>query len=225
MPEASRVPSRLSGGQPRRQLPTNADLEKKRQTDRASQRVVRERMKNYISHLESLVDTLQKSQQDERLQNMTFQCKQLYQENERLRNVITGISRMVRGVEISDSGKDLTPLQPATSAESVAIQKQPITSLANKNDFISTHPLQNEQPQPQSPLWVEEQTLAPKAFMACTGSSCSKPRSSIEVSETFAFDSEACLLNLLVHVPQLTPQMPRMGFLLMEMRMYTLLPW
>jgi hypothetical protein len=99
MPEAA-TRSRRSG--PRSHVPANALLEKKRQTDRESQRVVRERTKKYISHLENLVDTLQKSQQDERLQQMTIQCKQLHDENERLKIAMASITKTIRGVETLD---------------------------------------------------------------------------------------------------------------------------
>jgi hypothetical protein len=95
-----RLSSRRSGA--RSHVPANALLEKKRQTDRQSQRVVRDRTKKYISHLENLVDTLQKNQQDERLQRMTLQCKRLHDENEQLRNAITSITRTIQGVDKLD---------------------------------------------------------------------------------------------------------------------------
>ena len=83
--------------------PPDALLEKKRATDRQSQRVVRERTKKYIAHLENMVEVLQKNQQDERLQLVTVQCNRLLDENEQLRSAILSIKRAVQGVEQLDS--------------------------------------------------------------------------------------------------------------------------
>ena len=87
-------------------VPPDAVLEKKRATDRQSQRVVRERTKKYIAHLENMVEVLQKNQQDERLQLLTDQCNRLLEENEQLRSAILSIKRAVQGVEQLDSVKN-----------------------------------------------------------------------------------------------------------------------
>lgn len=83
-------------------VPPDALLEKKRATDRQSQRVVRERTKKYIAHLENMVEVLQKNQQDERLQLLTDQCNRLLEENEQLRSAMLSIKRAVKGVEQLD---------------------------------------------------------------------------------------------------------------------------
>ncbi|KAH8586968.1 hypothetical protein B0O99DRAFT_643118 [Bisporella sp. PMI_857] len=195
MPIASRVPSRLNARQsgPRRQSRPNVDLERKRKTDRESQRAVRERTKNYISHLENLVDTLQKNQHDQRLQNMTVQYTQLHEENEKLRNVVTSISRMIRGVELLDSAKYSTKLNPAMSAESMPSQKHHPAFVVNSHDLLPILPCQNVQWQPHSPCIVRQQTVALNTFTPYAGPSCSKSRSPIQASETSTFDFEACL--------------------------------
>jgi hypothetical protein len=87
-------------------VPHDALLEKKRATDRQSQRVVRERTKKYIAHLENMVEVLQNNQQDERLQLLTDQCNRLLEENEQLRSAIFSIKRAVQGVEQLDSVKN-----------------------------------------------------------------------------------------------------------------------
>jgi hypothetical protein len=112
-------PSQLLATAPasKRRAMTGTRLEKKRQTDRESQRTVRERTKKYISHLESLVETLQKSQQDERLQRMAEQCQELRHENEQLKSIFTGIRKMIRGIEVpkmDGNGPKLLP--PDTSS-------------------------------------------------------------------------------------------------------------
>ena len=100
----------------KRRAMTGTRLEKKRETDRESQRAVRERTRNYISHLESLVETFQKSQQDERLQSMAQQCQELRDENERLKSIFTGVMRMIRGIEVPNpDGNGPSMFPPATS--------------------------------------------------------------------------------------------------------------
>ena len=96
MPETTRTSIRRKA---KSHVPPDALLEKKRATDRQSQRVVRERTKKYIAHLENMVEVLQKNQQDERLQLVTDRCNRLLEENEQLRRAILSIKRAVQGVE------------------------------------------------------------------------------------------------------------------------------
>jgi hypothetical protein len=97
-------------------VPPDAVREKKRATDRESQRVVRERTKKYIAHLENMVEVLQQNQQDERLQLLTARCNRLLDENEQLRSAILSIKRAVQGVEQLDSvNKNFTVTQNAAS--------------------------------------------------------------------------------------------------------------
>jgi hypothetical protein len=118
---------------------TGARLEKKRETDRESQRAVRERTRKYISHLESLVETLQTSQQDERLQRMAQQCKELHDENEQLKSILFGINRMIRGIEVPKLvGNDPNMSPPAPT--SVAIQQRHGGSTTG--DFLVNYPSQ-----------------------------------------------------------------------------------
>jgi hypothetical protein len=100
MPETTRTSMRRKA---KSHVPPDALLEKKRATDRQSQRVVRERTKKYIAHLENMVEVLQKNQQDERLQLVTAQCNRLLDENEQLRKAILSIKRAVQGVEVEQS--------------------------------------------------------------------------------------------------------------------------
>ncbi|KAL5315366.1 hypothetical protein ACEPPN_016233 [Leptodophora sp. 'Broadleaf-Isolate-01'] len=109
MPEPSSPPP---SQQASRSKHKGQNIERKRQTDRESQRVVRERTKKYISHLENLVDTLQKCQRDERLQSMAQHCKELHDENEMLRSSLTCITRIIRGVEMPE-GPESISTQPA----------------------------------------------------------------------------------------------------------------
>jgi hypothetical protein len=114
MAETTRTSIRRKG---KAHVPPDALLEKKRATDRQSQRVVRERTKKYIAHLENMVEVLQKNQQDERLQLLTDQCNRLLEENEQLRSAILIIKRAVQGVEQLDSVKNnFTETQNSLSA-------------------------------------------------------------------------------------------------------------
>lgn len=159
------------------------NLERKRQTDRESQRVVRERTKRYITYLENLVDTLQTSQQDERLQSMTLRCKVLYEENERLRNSIHSITRIIKGVEITDqvenNGIAAQPDQPT-------IQEQPDSALA-MSESPPTAQLRHEQKPTQEALLAEESGSLKAGIIS------SEPnlRSPLPASESIAFDTAA----------------------------------
>jgi hypothetical protein len=100
MPETTRTSIRRKA---KNHVPPDALRDKKRATDRQSQRAVRERTKKYIAHLENMVEVLQKNQRDERLQLVTIQCNNLLDENEQLRSAILSIKRAVQAVEQLDS--------------------------------------------------------------------------------------------------------------------------
>nr|QCL09087.1 DmxL4 [Cryptosporiopsis sp. 8999] len=146
-------------GSPKRRAMTGRRREKKRETDRESQRHVRERTKKYISHLETLVEALQKSQQDKRLQSMTLQCKELRHENEQLRSIITGINRMVRGIEIPNSvNKDPRLWSPVPSS---AVNLERPRASEVEEDFPPVCPPQNAPVDLQQPIpYTTEHQLA-----------------------------------------------------------------
>jgi hypothetical protein len=145
---------------------TGTRLEKKRETDRESQRAVRERTRKYISHLEGLVETFQKSQQDERLQRMAQQCQELRDENERLKSIFTGVMRMIRGIEVPKSdGNSPNMLPPATS--SIA-QQQQRHDAPTKGHCLANYPSQDADSWQNSLSCTAEQRLAQDHF-ACHG--------------------------------------------------------
>lgn len=76
-----------------------AHLEKRRMADRESQRAGRERTKNHIRHLEKLVESLQKSEDNDRLGALMEQCQELRGQNEQLMSVISNIGRMCKSIE------------------------------------------------------------------------------------------------------------------------------
>lgn len=99
-------------------MPAEVLRDKKRATDRQSQRVVRERTKKYIAHLENMVEVLQNNQQDERLQLVTAQCNKLLDENEQLRSAILSIKRAVQAVEQVDSTNNNSSETQSSAARS-----------------------------------------------------------------------------------------------------------
>jgi hypothetical protein len=129
----SLVPSGQQSGSKRQNL-SGARLEKKRRAGRESQRAGRERTRNYILHLEKLVESLKQGQEDERLQTLTRKCQELRQQNERLITIFTSISRLARSADILDvNGNSLSDsisspqrAASATTTESVADQQPPV---------------------------------------------------------------------------------------------------
>jgi hypothetical protein len=129
----SSAPSGQQSGSKRQNL-SGARLEKKRKTDRESQRAGRERTRNYILYLEKLVESLKQGQEDERLQTLTRQFQELRQQNERLMTIFNSIGRLARSADILDvNGNNLSdstssPLRAtsATRTESVADQQPPL---------------------------------------------------------------------------------------------------
>ena len=79
-----------------RQHLSAAHLEKRRMADRESQRAGRERTKNHIRHLEKLVESLQKTEDNDRLEALMVQCQELRGQNEQLMSVISNIGRMCK---------------------------------------------------------------------------------------------------------------------------------
>jgi hypothetical protein len=67
--------------------------------DRESQRAGRERTKNHIRHLEKLVESLQKTEDNDRLEALMVQCQELRGQNEQLMSVISNIGRMCKTIE------------------------------------------------------------------------------------------------------------------------------
>lgn len=82
-----------------RQHLSAAHLEKRRMADRESQRAGRERTKNHIRHLEKLVESLQKTEDNDRLEALMVQCQELRGQNEQLMSVISNIGRMCKTIE------------------------------------------------------------------------------------------------------------------------------
>ncbi|KAH8706046.1 hypothetical protein BGW36DRAFT_457370 [Talaromyces proteolyticus] len=102
------ITSSLSHGRPSgrtRQVLDSARRAKKRETDRQSQRTVRERTKTYISYLEKLVTALGQSKENGQFETLIQQLQKEREEKERLKDTMTSIGKLVRGVEISDCPK------------------------------------------------------------------------------------------------------------------------
>jgi hypothetical protein len=158
MPERS-LPSSVprterSGLQPR--TVSSARLEKKRRTDRESQRAGRERTRNYILHLEKLVESLKKGPGDDRLGTLIQQCQQLREQNERLKATIANIGRLAGSADLLDIARDnptdsaASPLgatsstvtestadyQPAVNAVSVMERVTPVVPYSNPPSWV-----------------------------------------------------------------------------------------
>jgi hypothetical protein len=87
-----------SGPETRRSKLDPARLERKRATDRESQRVIRARTKSYIEHLESTIQQLEQSATDHRTRSLVQTVAEQHAEIERLRGVIRTVNRMLGDV-------------------------------------------------------------------------------------------------------------------------------
>lgn len=110
-----------------RQNLSAAHLEKRRMADRESQRAGRERTKNHIRHLEKLVESLQKAEDNDRLGALMEQCQELRGQNEQLMSVISNIGRLCKSIEHPDETRTRSDISPAfkTSMERDLHQQPP----------------------------------------------------------------------------------------------------
>jgi hypothetical protein len=181
--------------------PPDALLEKKRATDRQSQRVVREWTKKYIAHLENMVEVLQKNQQDERLQLVTARCNRLLEENEQLRSAILSIKRAIQGVEQLDSvNNNFTEIQGAL-AESEK-NNQPAYTSPSISDAQGRSPTQPI-PTPASMSFALPSSPVSSPPIKPSDRVLSFPSSEIEDQEAHVFvvisnllrQAETCIIN------------------------------
>jgi hypothetical protein len=103
------------------------------------------------------VETLQKSQHEERLEAMILQCKALHEENGRLRHIIASITRLARGVEEVTEATDKGPEQQRKESSEPGpadSERNNPRSNSNSNEFLSIAPRQEEHQQPQ--IFLEE---------------------------------------------------------------------
>ncbi|KFY24160.1 hypothetical protein V491_02280 [Pseudogymnoascus sp. VKM F-3775] len=133
-----------------RQNLSAAHLERRRMADRESQRAGRERTKNHIRHLEKLVESLQKTEDNDRLGALMEQCQELRGQNEQLMSVISNIGRMCKSIERPNETRirpSFSPnVAPKTSIEP-DLQQQPLHSRFSIGDIWPSVPAHEDQPQ------------------------------------------------------------------------------
>lgn len=108
---------------------TGSRLERKRKTDREAQRMARLKTKNYVAHLEELVETLQRSGRDPQLSDLTARLEKTYGENEQLKDALRNIHNVA---QLAVGATEMRPISnhsipAATSTATVA----PVTSSAS----------------------------------------------------------------------------------------------
>lgn len=107
---------------------TTSQLQRKRQLDRESQRVSREKTRNRISYLEGLVKSFQEND-DDRVQKLLQKIDDQASEIQSLRDVIRGITRLIDGSTIASGSTDSIPEShsPRDNHRSVDGQSNPQT--------------------------------------------------------------------------------------------------
>jgi hypothetical protein len=170
---------------------SSARLEKKRRTDRESQRAGRERTRNYILHLEKLVESLKNGPGDDRLGTLIQQCQQLREQNEQLKAAITSIGRLAGSADLSDITRDnltdstTSPLRTTSSTvtESTADQQSAVDASFMTQTAMPLVPCSNPPLRVQSPSSLEgQQHQEPKSPTSPTGSSLSYDRNTASAS-------------------------------------------
>lgn len=132
-----------------RQNLSAAHLEKRRMADRESQRAGRERTKNHIRHLEKLVESLQKSEDNDRLGALMEQCQELRGQNEQLMSVISNIGRMCKSIEHPEETRRHPGPSPSISFKTALqpdLHQRPLHSGIAAVDMRSGVPTHEDQP-------------------------------------------------------------------------------
>lgn len=130
--------SKADGAGSSRQNLSAAHLERRRMADRESQRAGRERTKNHIRHLEKLVESLQKTEDNDRLEALMEQCQELRGQNEQLMLVISNIGRMCKSIERPNETRTRPSFSPDVASKSTMepdIHRQPLHSGATTGDL------------------------------------------------------------------------------------------
>lgn len=133
-----------------RQNLSAAHLEKRRMADRESQRAGRERTKNHIRHLEKLVESLQKTEDNDRLGALMEQCQELRGQNEQLMSVISNIGRMCKNIEHPDETRTRPGASPGVAFKTAIepdLHQQPLhtgITAASMRPWVPAHEDQPE---------------------------------------------------------------------------------
>jgi hypothetical protein len=176
---------------------SSARLEKKRRTDRESQRAGREKTKNYISHLEKLVESFEREPGDGRLRTLTQQCQQLRDQNEQLRATIVNIRRLAGSADLSDTARDSltdsTTSPPDATSLTAPGDQQPIVDALSVTEKVI--PLVSC---PNPSLWV-------KSFSSFEGQQHQEPKSPMPLAASSLLDDRSIVYSPSAHAQTQVP--------------------
>jgi hypothetical protein len=116
---------------PKRNALTEEQIERRRSIDRAAQRNARAKTKGRIRELERLVDSLQSSQGDERLQNVMMLLEQQQDESRKLKGTIEAVRKLI-GERVTLSPGPL----PETGSENDEAKFFPQPRSVGSNDIL-----------------------------------------------------------------------------------------
>lgn len=121
---------------PKRNALTDEQIERRRSIDRAAQRNARAKTKARIRELERLVDSLQSSQGDERLQNVMNMLEQEQEEARKLKSTLEAVRKLVGENTTSSPG----PL-PETGSENEETKVFPgLRSIHSSDTLVDAPP-------------------------------------------------------------------------------------
>ncbi|KIW06504.1 hypothetical protein, variant [Verruconis gallopava] len=137
---------------PKRNALTEEQIERRRSIDRAAQRNARAKTKARIKELERLVDSLQTSQGDERLQNVMMMLEQQQEETRKLKSTLEAVRKLV-GENLSlspgpqpdagsenDDGKVFPQPRSVTSGDTLHDPTSHPAAPSSQRSFGSTSP-------------------------------------------------------------------------------------
>lgn len=119
---------------------TATQLQRKRQLDRESQRVAREKTRNKITHLEALVKSFQDNE-DDRIKKLLKKIDEQQAEIQNLRDVLRGINRLIGSSHVAASVEPETPRDEELHEPHIAEEVSEIVELTVVQDKTACLPM------------------------------------------------------------------------------------
>ena len=159
--KSSRMPisdkSDESTGQSRSHGPKpNPDrLERKRATDRETQRAIRAKNKSYIDHLERTIRTYERSAKDDLTRNLATKVSEQHSEIERLQSIMKNAQKTLEAALDVAATADVTS-QTKGSTPSTSTSQSAVSSVQHENVASSVHQSKVPEPMAEAEIKIEQ---------------------------------------------------------------------